>query len=229
MVDNANRRTGMEVGSDNTIRHYHLTTEVKAETKLNCGGHHLWAHNWNGILGRIELRVNDPVSILGISAYPALATGEVLIQVKVVNTDGVRDNVRLAITCRPKGGSAVEETATALRSVTLTGAKEQTVEQPLKLAGPVRLWDEFSASLYELRVDLEGEEISDTRRVVFGMRELRTEGTRILLNGRRIFLRGTLECFIFPLTGPPPMDVDSCFLSPATRPWTLTPGARCWA
>ena len=35
----------------------------------------------------------------------------------------------------------------------------------------------------------------------------RPQGTQFVVNGRKIFLRGTLECCIFPLTGYPPTDV----------------------
>ena len=37
----------------------------------------------------------------------------------------------------------------------------------------------------------------------------RDRGHTVLLNGRPLFLRGTLECCIFPLTGYPPTDVES--------------------
>jgi hypothetical protein len=39
------------------------------------------------------------------------------------------------------------------------------------------------------------------------MREMGVDGTQFTLNGERIFLRGTLECAIFPRTGYPPTDV----------------------
>ncbi len=45
--------------------------------------------------------------------------------------------------------------------------------------------------------------------VTFGLREIATQGTQFVLNGRKIFLRGTLECCIFPHTGYPPTDVDA--------------------
>jgi hypothetical protein len=41
------------------------------------------------------------------------------------------------------------------------------------------------------------------------MREIKTEGKHILINGQPTFLRGTLECAIFPKTGYPPTDVDA--------------------
>ena len=40
------------------------------------------------------------------------------------------------------------------------------------------------------------------------MREFRAEGTRFQINGTPVFLRGTLECAIFPLTGYASMDAD---------------------
>ncbi|RPJ85949.1 MAG: glycoside hydrolase, partial [Acidobacteria bacterium] len=48
-----------------------------------------------------------------------------------------------------------------------------------------------------------------SRSVRFGRREITTQGTQFLLNGRKLFIRGTLECAIFPATGHPPVDVDS--------------------
>ena len=50
---------------------------------------------------------------------------------------------------------------------------------------------------------------SSSREVTFGLREIATEGTQFTINGRRTFLRGTLECCIFPKTGHPPTDVES--------------------
>lgn len=42
--------------------------------------------------------------------------------------------------------------------------------------------------------------------MTFGMRKFSAEGNRLLINGRPTFLRGTLECCVFPLTGTPPTD-----------------------
>ena len=48
-------------------------------------------------------------------------------------------------------------------------------------------------------------EVIDQKYEDFGMREFKTNGTRFELNGL-VFLRGTTECCIFPLTGYPPTD-----------------------
>jgi hypothetical protein len=52
-------------------------------------------------------------------------------------------------------------------------------------------------------------EMLDSKSEDFGMREFKTRGTRFEVNGQQIFLRGTLECCIFPITGYPPTDTNS--------------------
>ncbi|MBN8215620.1 MAG: hypothetical protein J0L75_03220 [Spirochaetes bacterium] len=206
MVDNANRRTGTEIGPDNLVKHLDLTTEVKESAKLNCCGHQVWPHPWNGILGRIELRVNGPRWIGAVDAYPDLAENAVRLRVKVANPSGVRGVVTLRAECAPCRGADDAERVRAEWPITLSGGAEQIFEERLSFAAPVRRWDEFSPELYEMTVRLDGE---DSRRIRFGMRELKTEGICLVLNGRPLSLRGTLEDFIFPLTGHPPMDIAS--------------------
>ncbi|RPE08036.1 glycoside hydrolase family 2 [Chitinophaga lutea] len=70
-------------------------------------------------------------------------------------------------------------------------------ESFLPLGSEVVYWDEFNPALYTL-------EVNGTA-VQFGVRELSNKNGLLYLNGRRIFLRGTLDCNISPLTGHPPM------------------------
>jgi len=209
LVDNANRRTGVEIGADKTNRHHDLTTDVKAGAKLNCGGHHIWAHNWNGIIGRLELQAKPPVHILSVQAYPDVTAAEVRVAVRLTNPRGSRGVVRLAIACEPAGDGAASGGGTDSWSVDLMGDAEQVVERRFRPTEPLLPWDEFSPNLYNLRVELDGDAGADARCVRFGMRAVGTESRRLLLNGRTLFLRGTLEDFIFPLTGHPPVDVPS--------------------
>ena len=68
------------------------------------------------------------------------------------------------------------------------------------------LWDEFHPALQHLTVTLRSPE-RDTREVTFGLRDISTDGTQFLINGRKTFIRGTLECCVFPKTGHPPTDI----------------------
>ena len=83
------------------------------------------------------------------------------------------------------------------------------VECTYPMGNDCQLWDEFRPNLYAMTVELKGPNCQDRASIQFGMRQLGTQGTRIALNGTPIFLRGTLECCIFPITGHPPTDVDS--------------------
>ena len=74
------------------------------------------------------------------------------------------------------------------------------------------LWDEFTPVLYTARSvyrRLDSKPWLTAKSVTFGLREISTQGTQFLINGRKTFFRGTLECCIFPLTGHPPTDVES--------------------
>jgi len=79
------------------------------------------------------------------------------------------------------------------------------------MGNKIQLWSEFTPSLYKLSVTLIGSkgETIDQKSEDFGMREFKANGTHFEVNGHQIFLRGTLECCIFPLTGYPPTDVKS--------------------
>ena len=68
----------------------------------------------------------------------------------------------------------------------------------------MKLWDEFSPNLYRLTLTLEDAAVRDMKQVDFGMRRFAAKGTQFTMNGRPLFLRGTLECQVFPKTGYPP-------------------------
>lgn len=78
---------------------------------------------------------------------------------------------------------------------------EQGHWQPVVPEG-LSTWDEFHPNLHTLTTRI-GDEVT-TRR--FGVRSISGEGGQLRINGRPVFLRGTLECCIFPLTGTPPTD-----------------------
>ncbi|MGX5819356.1 glycoside hydrolase family 2 TIM barrel-domain containing protein [Chitinophaga lutea] len=63
-------------------------------------------------------------------------------------------------------------------------------------AQPV-MWNEFRPEMYTLEVN--------GRPHSFGIRQWENRKGLLYLNGKRVFLRGTLDCNIFPLTGHPPM------------------------
>jgi Arc/MetJ family transcription regulator len=167
--------------------------------------------NWNGIIGRIELRAAEPVWIEGLQVYPDVDRKTAKVRLILGNSTGkaVAGRVRLQAVVRD-GGPKTEP-----RDVEFTASDSRaTVETDLPMAKDVRLWDEFSGALYDLTASLaataEERRYAGERTATFGMRKLSiSDGKQIAVNGRTIFLRGTLECCIFPLTGYPPTDVGA--------------------
>ncbi len=131
---------------------------------------------WNGVLGEMKLCAAPIIS--EVQVYPDIDRHE--IQIKVVGTA----DVRFAL-----DGNAVSPLRRADGMYVLT-------------VNDMRLWSEFSPHLHTLSVSAFGQ----TKTVSFGMRKFSAEGNRLLINNHPTFLRGTLECCIFPLTGTPPMD-----------------------
>jgi hypothetical protein len=144
--------------------------------------------NMNGIVGRIELAATPPVWIDDVQVYPDVDKMQARVVVKIGNATGNAGHGTLSV-----GTKNAEATWDA------TGGKFEVIAD---MSG-AKLWDEFSPNLSELAVKL-GE---DKRTVRFGMRKFAAQGTQFTMNGRPLFLRGTLECEVFPLTGYPPTDM----------------------
>ena len=164
--------------------------------------------NWNGLIGKLELRAQDPVSIADVEVYPDVARKTARLSITVANVTG--RPVSGILTLRAVGHPAGSRVPA--REVRFTAAEPRTVVTgELPMGANVRLWDEFSPNLYDLTVSLStkpaGVAFADSRTVTFGMRDLTIRGTQFVLNGRPVYLRGTLECGIFPRTGYPPTEV----------------------
>ena len=93
----------------------------------------------------------------------------------------------------------ITDLATATAHITLN---DRTFDVHVPEAQP---WSEYSPRLYTATVNLDGMPVA----VTFGFRTVAVSGQDILLNGRRIHLRGTVGNCCFPETGFPPTDVAS--------------------
>lgn len=151
---------------------------------------------WNGVIGQMLLQAKEKVHIASVQVFPGLRSKTVRTVVSLLNHSG-KDAVA---SCKVQVFFKNGVVASGQQSVSLKGAGgETTLTLPV---GQVHLWDEFHPDLYTVKVTIEGDE----RQTQFGMREWSNNNSALQLNGRPAFLRGTLECNIFPLTGHPPMD-----------------------
>ncbi|HYK89467.1 MAG TPA: glycoside hydrolase, partial [Acidobacteriota bacterium] len=162
--------------------------------------------NWNGIVGRIELMARNPVWIDDLQIYPRFPSGSITVKGRLANLSGRSGQAGLRLMAESVGaGDRTPLPASDIRvSWTSSGGK---FEAEYPLGERARVWDEFTPFLYRLTAILD--DGKDERTVSFGLRDISTQGTQFLVNGRKTFFRGTLECAIFPLTGHPPTDVES--------------------
>lgn len=160
--------------------------------------------NWNGIVGQIRLEARDKVNISSMQAYPDIENKSVRLQFGWNNTTGAVCNGEVELVLSEKNGKTV--TTTTL-PVTLT-EKGGDFTATLSLGKNMKLWDEFTPNLYEVKATLRADSLQDTRNVTFGMRKVEQGKHHIRLNNRNIHLRGALDCCVFPLTGYPATTVD---------------------
>jgi hypothetical protein len=164
--------------------------------------------NWNGIAGLMELHATDAVWIDGVSAYPDPAHNLVHVRVRTRNTTGDAGAANLTLTI----GATTDSTGVVVSNLPVS-----TIERDLPLASPAQPWGEFSAAVQELIVSLTSTPATSTpaagffdeARTTFGLRSLTTAGKQMMLNGRVIHLRGTVDNGSFPLKGYPATDVQT--------------------
>ena len=157
---------------------------------------------WNGIIGDIKLVAADKLHIDNVQVFPDIERKLVKVRLDVVNQTGKRQKAKLNLSALLSGDS--EPTGTHTVSYTLNPAKT-SLEVELPMGNSPQLWDEFNPALYTLTASLSNRSFASEKQVRFGMRKLTGISSALQLNNNNIFLRGTLECAIFPIKGYPPM------------------------
>jgi len=149
--------------------------------------------SWNGIVGKLELRATSPVWLDDAQVYPNVRDKTALVKISIGNVGG-------------RAGSGTI-TANGVRHPVRWSANGGTAEINVRFPASTQTWDEFHPVLHDIRLQLQGKNVADTRNVRFGFAQIAADGKKFMLNGRQIFLRGTHHGGDFPLTGYPPTDV----------------------
>lgn len=167
--------------------------------------------NWNGVLGYLRLRVEEPVFVETVRVYPV----------------GSEVTVAVCVSALGSWAGRIGVFSEALGSVLSMEAFGEAGNTEIVLKGQlasetVKRWDESEGNLYGLRVSLDGAscpgkipgefiapEFHSEKSVTFGIRDFGSDSQgRLTLNGRRIFLRSEANCAVYPETGHCPMSVD---------------------
>lgn len=157
---------------------------------------------WNGIIGEISCIANDKVFIQSIQVFPDVDNKKAKVNLHIINTTNQPVTAKLNLKAKSKGAHSAPG-----KSVDIDIAADKsmiTIDYPM--GNNPLLWDEFQPNIYTLNASIKGTGFSSAENTTFGMRQLTNKNAQLQINGNRMFLRGTLECNIFPLTGYPPMD-----------------------
>ena len=193
---------------------HRLTVRIDNRIKeINVGSssHSVSDHtqtNWNGMIGQLYLSAQPAVYIDDVQLYPDIKNKQVTVKVLIRNITGktVHCAVQIiVISNNPKSRRL------KLQNQELEVSKDSIpFETVYPMGEDLLLWDEFHPNLYSLSINLTDDQKNTFKKnISFGMRQFSEKGTQFTINGRPVFLRGTLECAIFPLTGYPATNVNA--------------------
>ncbi len=152
---------------------------------------------WNGVIGNIKLEAKEKNNIRAMILVPDVDASKVHVKLFLEGNTSKELSGKVKFHVKEKNGKTLP-----VKEIEVTGTKlsfDYPIENP-------QLWDEFNPNLYEAIAELNTGSATSEKRSVFGMRKLTNKNAFLQINDRRLFLRGTLECCIFPLKGYPPMD-----------------------
>lgn len=202
------------LGAGITPGKHTITLRIDNRIKdINVGqdSHSLTDHtqgNWNGVVGKITLTKVSDTYFNDIQVYPDLKNKVAHIKLSVNYQDPGKPVLgTIAISAKSFNTSEIVQVAPVTKSVLIVDGRAQ-LDVDLPMGNKVLTWDEFNPALYMLTVKLTTPKGGgDEKQVQFGMREFKAVGTHFEINGRPVFLRGTVNNCEFPLTGYPAMDV----------------------
>lgn len=192
---------GLETGE------HMLTLRVDNRLHVDVGmnAHSVSDHtqtNWNGVIGRIGLSAKPARYIESVRIDPDIRTKQARVTVSLAGRPD--REAELILQALAADGTRLGD-AVQVKAVPGDTLAEATVD----LGPQAELWSEYTPVVYTMEVSLRSASGSDRYRSDFGLREFKADGTRFAVNGNPVFLRGTLECCVFPQTGYPAMEADS--------------------
>lgn len=153
---------------------------------------------WNGIVGKLELQVNDDTRIIQIRTFPLLESEQLNVEISIKGIEKAKSEVLITIHEVGNFESILEK-----KSKIHLMDGEQKINILIDTKGLLKKWNEFEPNTYVLNAHLKSNKYEDWKETEFGYLKIGHDGTRITINDEPVFLRGNLDCVHFPLTGYP--------------------------
>lgn len=181
-----------------------LLVDNRLQTNVGINAHSVTDHtqsNWNGLTGFLTLSAKPARYINRVEIYPDTRSGKAKVCIYTEGDTATNATVRLQVTDGTSGRKVADS------RVRIPAGAPRTIETTIAVEN-ARLWSEHTPAFYDMDVSLATADGTDRTRERFGFHDFKAEGTRFTVNGVPTFLRGTLECCVFPQTGYPPTDTD---------------------
>ncbi|RPH68586.1 beta-galactosidase, partial [bacterium] len=163
--------------------------------------------NWNGMIGKMSLANRPAVYISDVRLFPDIENKTVRAYITISNILDKEISCRIRVRATPANMKAAKKLAAITREIQ---AKKDTtlIVLDYPMGKDPALWDEFDPNVYTFKTVIKSEAGTDDSHIDFGLKKFVVSGKRFSINGRPLFLRGTLECAIFPKTGYPSVSVN---------------------
>ncbi|MBP3332371.1 MAG: beta-glucuronidase [Tidjanibacter sp.] len=186
-----------------------VDNRIKPEYNVGINSHSVTDQtqgNWNGIVGKIEIKSYPKTYFSDIQVYPELATKSAKVKMVIESAKAVKGEIILSAN---SFNSATSHKVDAVKQAIALKSGSNMIEMVLPMGDDVQLWDEFDPALYMLSAEMTAGEMKEKKEIRFGMREISIKDKYFYINGRQTLMRGTVECCLFPATGYAPMDVEA--------------------
>ena len=160
--------------------------------------------NWNGVIGDVQLITLPKLFIENIKVYPNINDKSIEVHLKIHNKTDIND-AEVTLFASENFGNRNDLNLIKQK----IDVKKGILNFTYNLGNDAKLWDEFNPNTYKLNVELTSKAGTQSSTTTFGLREFKAVDKQFAINGRTTFLRGTLECVIFPKTGYPPTEVEA--------------------
>jgi len=153
---------------------------------------------WGGIWGHVFLEARPKTRLDSFYLRSDIASSTCRVETTVLNELKEKSCDSLKLEIFDKDQNCVAAQTESLDAANLTA---ETFDASIAAVIPdAKLWSPDTPYLYRVRLSLlNGEKIIDVLESSYGMREIKIEGSRILLNGKRLFLNGYGDDHIYPI------------------------------
>jgi hypothetical protein len=162
--------------------------------------------NWNGIVGKMNLTLRDDLELSDVKITSDINKKSINTLFVVNNKTEQTIKKKISFTINGKSSDTRNQVVKPIVKEYEIFPGENYLDMDLELGDKAKLWDEFNPNLYALTISILNNSGNESISQDFGLRKVSTSGTQIAINDEKIFIRGTLECAIFPKTGFPPND-----------------------